>query len=907
MLQRELSPTRHGSPYYMEKRSPCSCDDQGCTYYFNPDAYTFHRASSIPTYSDIKGGILCDEIGVGKTTVCLALILATLDQMPRPEKSPMSSAITSDMARTFPDQAYQGVDPSHRDTQRIVTAAFGAPSPGERISRKPSKKTDHSSAKATPKRSRVPGSVSLVQIAAHRLRTTHACRSELHETLPLQLHSILGPSSAPYFFLWPPAPTHVSRQSQGRAPVRVYVTSASLVLVPQALMVHWKEEIAKHCEKDALRVLTLSDMREELPRASFLAQNYDVVLMTHTRFGKEANDEHSTRVNRNESPLMQVYWKRVIIDEGDVLAGESLIVRLCERLRVERRWIVTGTPTHFMTSASICETAGERQGISDAPLVWMPWERKSLDRLKQLFVRFLGIAPFYGAHTDVHPDTQVSELPMKERDWHALMAADPKSPQEEWPAKRRLYDLLSRVMVRNRIEDIQQECPLPPLEQRTVMLTFSEPERLTYNVLQSLIMLNAVLSQEKDKDYLFHPSCRKALAGVLDSLSLACFHYAGLGLLEQAQHARELLLQQLARPGGIAQAYEVCAKRALDQLQEALSSDVWQMHMRQGHIMYQLEGMRPDVCQAWSASSDTRLASDELLAFRKAIRDKAPKCKSVHELEEELLVKGAQLMQRKAGRRTRHDTSKLAKTKMASSRRSRNDAQASLSTPVSALVPNIRLQRASSTKLHHMVLEILGSVKHEKILIFSSLEHVLNELSNVLELLGIPYLMYVPGIPQQLRNVNASEFVHNDVYRCLLISTAAGSRGLNLHCASRVISTEPIWQHDLESQVVKHAWRIGQTRRVTVSTYAMRDTWEQCLVERKRDGLMDIEGALEHARLLTDDPGMRAFVAHPRLVSSSTPSDGAVWAANIFDKEAMTFPTKRPRLLARQGKSSPPG
>ncbi|WFD26192.1 hypothetical protein MNAN1_001169 [Malassezia nana] len=828
MLQREAAPLRQGDVYYVEKISPCMLTSQERTYYFDPDKYEFHRASSIPMYSDVRGGLLCDEMGAGKTIVCLALILATLDQMPQPAANPMASAVTSDMARTFPSQEYQGNDPSHADQHRLVTAAFGAPSPGERISRNP-----HKRARPTPPAtaclpSRVPGSITLVQMAAHRLRTTHACREELRETLPVQLQKVLGPSSAPYFFLWPPAPTHVSRLSQGRAAVRVYVSSATLVLVPPSLFVHWQEEMKKHCDEQALRILAISDLREELPRASVLAQEYDLVLLTHARFGKEASDELGIRAGGSASPLMQVYWKRVIMDEGSVLAGESLVVRLCARLRVERRWIVTSTPTPSLVGGSRDQCL-ERQ----APLGWMPWERKNLDALKHLLVRFLGMPALCGLPINAEAH---EKLPAKERDWNALMAADPSSPQVEWPAKRRLYDLLTRVMIRNRTEDIQQECPLPPLEQRVVMLTCSEIERLTYNVLQSMLLLNTALFREKDKQSFFHPSNKKTLTLLVEDLALACFHLAGPGLLEQAQQAKDQLSRYLERPGSLAQPYDVQARSACEQLQEALSSDAWRVHMAQGHVMYQLEGAPTDICEVWSASKDTHWTSEELLAFLKAVREYSPKSKNVQDFKEKLLAKGARFAQRKC---------------------------------------------ASSTKLQHMVLEILATVEQEKVLVFSSLDAVLYELANVLELLHVPFLLYVPGMPQHLRNVYASDFSHKPAYRCLLLSAAAGGRGLDLHCASRVILAEPIWQQDLETQVVKLAWRMGQTHRVTVSTYVMRETWEQRLVERKKDTSLTMPGALDTIRALTEDPGMRDLVAHPHLVSPSRAHDKALWAKPI--------------------------
>lgn len=873
MLQREAAPLRQGDVYYVEKTSPCILTGQERTYYFDPDKYEFHRAASIPIYSDVQGGLLCDEMGAGKTIVCLALILATLDQMPQPPANPMASAVTSDMARTFPAQEYQGNDPSHADQHRLVTAAFGAPSPGERISRNPHKRVRTTPPATACLQVRVPGSITLVQMAAHRLRTTHACRAELRETLPVQIQKVLGPSSAPYFFLWPPAPTHVSRLSQGRAAVRVYVSSATLVLVPPSLFVHWQEEMKKHCDEQALRVLAMSDLREELPRASVLAQEYDMVLLTHARFGKEASDEPGIRAGGSASPLMQVYWKRVIMDEGSVLAGESLVVRLCARLRVERRWIVTSTPTQSLVGGSRGQCL-ERQ----TPLGWMSWERKNLDALKHLLVRFLGIPALCGSPIDAEAH---GKLPAKERDWNALMAAGPPCPQVEWPAKRRLYDLLARVMIRNRTEDIQQECPLPPLEQRIVMLTFSETERLTYNVLQSMLLLNTALFRQKDKQSFFHPSNKKTLALLVEDLALSCFHLAGPGLLEQAQQAKDQLSRYLERPGSLAQPYDVQARRACEQLQEALSSDAWRVHMAQGHVMYQLEGAPTDICQAWSASKDAHWTSEELLAFLKAVREYWPKSKNTQDFKEKLLAKGARFAQRKVVmHRHRPDTSRLPRTRWGSSR-GPQDAPISLPNALPDHMTGMRLQCASSTKLQHMVLEILAAVEQEKVLVFSSLDSVLYELANVLELLHVPFLLYVPNMPQHLRNVYASDFSHKPAYRCLLLSAAAGGRGLDLHCASRVILAEPIWQQDLESQVVKLAWRMGQTHRVTVTTYVMGETWEQHLVERKKDASLSAPSSLDTVRALTEDPGMRDLVAHPHLVSPSRARDSALWAKPI--------------------------
>jgi hypothetical protein len=60
----------------------------------------------------------------------------------------------------------------------------------------------------------------------------------------------------------------------------MYLTSATLVVVPPNLLAQWNSEILKHClgpeeSEDALRFLIVNP-KEELPAARLLASNYDV-------------------------------------------------------------------------------------------------------------------------------------------------------------------------------------------------------------------------------------------------------------------------------------------------------------------------------------------------------------------------------------------------------------------------------------------------------------------------------------------------------------------------------------------------------------------------------------------------------------------------------------------------------
>lgn len=846
MLSREQRPGMFCDPYYIEKFSPA-----GDKLAFDPYKLSFHRCDSVSQYTDVRGGILCDEMGTGKTLICLALILHTRQEVAQPDAEPMASAVTSSMALEFPSDEYRGADPAEGTLTRFVAGVFGAPTVGER-QRQSRKHNTLDLPNIRTIRRRAP--TSLVNIAAHKLRTTYSLSHEEFSTLPPHLQHVLGNHSAPFFNLWPAAPARTSRASSDRTPVRVYVSAATLVLMPQTLITQWHQEIEKHCP-GTLRLLSVSDTRTELPPALSLAQDYDLVLMTHSRFGREAGDEqHGIRTDLNSSPLMQVYWKRVIVDEGNMMAGDSLVVRLCARLRVERRWLVTGTPTQTLVGSGIDGPVQKKS--SDSPK-WTPSEKRDIDRLRHLIARFLRLPPYGSAFRGCG----------NERAWHNQIIAAPSAPGE-WPARRRLYDILSRTMVRNRAEDIEAEVPLPPLERRTVILHLAPHEQKTYNVLQALITLNASLSHETDRDYFFHPSNRKALAAVMENLALACFHFAGEGFREQAEAARDLISMQINNPEKVLERYREASQAALSHLEDALFDDNWRTHVDQGEVLYFLGAARRELVDAWShriPGDKPTLTADELLAMRYSFLSAE---ESPDDILDELITRGLQF---------------AARTSSRSGPRGALISPKSAKLGRSADIPpelHVSVRHSSSTKLNAILSEILSCVSTEKVLVFSALDNVMNEIASALQVAQVPFLLFVSGVPQRVRNACISEFRHKEAYRCLLMTTHVGGRGLDLHCANRVIIAEPIWQLDLESQAIKRAWRMGQKRTVTVTIYAMAGTFEEQLVLRRESAY---QGSSTPSRVFTDDPGMRNFVAHPQFVGgeATNPPD---WNISVFDE-----------------------
>ena len=76
MIERETMPRLHLDPRLEPRTAP-----DGSTFYYSPRDAAFFRSPR--DYESIRGGILAETMGLGKTIICLAVILATRHTLPR--------------------------------------------------------------------------------------------------------------------------------------------------------------------------------------------------------------------------------------------------------------------------------------------------------------------------------------------------------------------------------------------------------------------------------------------------------------------------------------------------------------------------------------------------------------------------------------------------------------------------------------------------------------------------------------------------------------------------------------------------------------------------------------------------------------------------------------------------------
>ncbi|POM59942.1 F-box protein [Phytophthora palmivora] len=298
-------------------------------------------------------------------------------------------------------------------------------------------------------------------------------------------------------------------RSQDRSvPAEKLVSSgASLIVVPDPLVEHWKYQIEVHVVQGALRAF-IDEGNGGLPSNSNLAA-YDVVVISFSRlakewklhrpasgleermperYGFEGSQRYTDGTIRGEvSSLLTVHWVRVIVDEGHKLGGQTPtnLMRMARILSAERRWVMTGTPT--------------------------PNTLQSAD------LRFMhGLLVF------------LRNKPYGQPDGRAWTKAIARPFEQNQPiGYYRLQSLLSRIMMRHTKESIQEILPEPI--RHTVYIDPTPSEHAQYNVVAAAVRANLVITNldphgpgNQHLDSLLNPINRKEALRVVSNLQFAC-------------------------------------------------------------------------------------------------------------------------------------------------------------------------------------------------------------------------------------------------------------------------------------------------------------------------------------------------------------------------------------------------
>ncbi|KAH7107555.1 SNF2 family N-terminal domain-containing protein [Auriculariales sp. MPI-PUGE-AT-0066] len=620
----------------------------------------------LPKYAPRPGGILCEAMGLGKTVILLAVILTTRGKLPLPKitvDSVNSEPLTPVGLRRLPVVRHQ--------LSNFALSVMKEP-------------TD-----VFPQLQQPPPSLTNLSLHAVRLNNNGMpTNSELDILGDSLLKAALLLNTPFYLSAKPLLLTNESRRSSRKKrdhsngatsfPQKIYLSSATLVVVPHTLFKQWASEIEKHCEQDALRCYMGSNRKHGLPSAAELASLYDVVLLTHDRFTAElpsarnrdklaswsecncpaistAYDVPNCKCGATVSSLVQIHWRRVAIDEGHSLsASRSQLVELADMLIEDAMWIVTGTPTTNLVGFHLAQSLPESDFYKDPAdseqpggsiqetsqfIVSLKEERADLMKLESLVVSFLHL-PQVTNNIGSNYFRQHIAAPFLHRridqDGHLFRS---------FGSVRVVEQMMSQCMVRHRMRDIEMEVRLPPLTKEVVLLDLHPLAVITYNVILALVAGNAVDSDRTDQDWLFHSANRGSLLTVMQNLSQSLFWHADAEALNQEmrQHVRRAkkTLQKAIHLSKASTDINL-ARAGLDNLEYAASHLVWMplMARPQTFVPFTVFNLPDPLHEAWAVPQaegpltplgerSTLMHPDRLLSLRKWIQSQPFKSRDV--------------------------------------------------------------------------------------------------------------------------------------------------------------------------------------------------------------------------------------------------------------------------------------
>ncbi|KAF3434278.1 hypothetical protein FNV43_RR25381 [Rhamnella rubrinervis] len=574
--------------------------------------------------------------------------------------------------------------------------------------------------------------------------------------------------------------------------IRLYLSRATLIVVPSNLVDHWKTQIQKHVRGGQLRVYIWTDHRK--PSAHSLAWDYDVVITTFNRLSAEWGP-------RKRSVLMQVHWLRVMLDEGHTLGSSVSLtnkLQMAISLMASNRWILTGTPTPNTPNSQLSHL--------------------------QPLLKFL--------HEEAYGQNQKS--------WEAGILRPFEAEMED--GRSRLLHLLHRCMISARKIDLQT---IPPCIKKATFLDFTEEHARSYNELVVTVRRNILMADWNDPSHvesLLNPRQWKFRSTTIRNVRLSCCvagHIKVTDAGEDIQETMDILFENGLDPhseeyafikynllygGNCSRCEEWCRLPVITPCRHFLCLDCVALDSERctcpgcGNL-YEMQ--TPDSLTRPENPNPKWPVPKDLIELQPSYKqdDWDPDWQSTLSSKVSYLVQKLKALQ-EANREDSHHKE--------------DDSDAK---HIDELLFHSQMRNAEGL-IQEVDRSTLSSktreISMEKVLIFSQfLEHI-HVIEQQLTVAGIKFAgMYSPM--HSSNKMKSLAMFQHDASCMVLLMDGSAALGLDLSFVTHVFLMEPIWDRSMEEQVISRAHRMGATRPIHVETLAMRGTIEEQMLEFLHD------------------------------------------------------------------------
>ncbi|KAJ6790380.1 hypothetical protein PWT90_04218 [Aphanocladium album] len=831
MMQKEMYPGQVLDPRLLHLR-----DRNGQSWYLDPIAGSILREARY--YDGVSGGILAEEMGTGKTIMCLALLLAT---------------------RGFPAEApefyWSQATPVRKTVGSLMDMAASCVTRHSQPWRNYygyTKKKDYDGNASVKAIQRNPGSYLLPGVEPRRCGR-------------------IGSNYVP-------------------VPKKIYLSSTSLVIVPNNLLSQWKQEISKHT--DGLEVLVLAKT-DPIPAVETLLE-YDVLLFSQARFEKLAKNE-----TISETPLASIHFKRCIVDEGHILGNskinsKSFLLLGLDALQFTSRWIVTGTPSRGLygannsasdesTENSIDGSPAPKNGVSSVDQSSKELERKDLERLGSIAALYLKARPWANSALEIE-DTLAK--------WtkHLVPPKNGTGRTGRWDCLRWT---INSLIVRHQLHEVLDQ--LPPVDEKIVLLDGSYQDMLSLNIFAMMIIFNSVQSQRTDMDYFFHIKQRKALLQIVHNLKQSSFFggsfFRAEEIAKSVQTAEEFLDKKNVETSP---EDKELLKTAIEFGHLVLTSRLRSLSNQFHEMPICVTGFPGDAGKSWSLDGEEGdsicTSASMIIALQQLLYKAASNPEELNSLLNGGLIQQGILERQKAqveaestgttkkkGQKseTLAGNTKLGddspKKKRSHGINGAQPAPAFNNEAFSTALAETKLVSTVSAKLTYLIDSIVKHQDDEKIIIFYENENVAWYLASILDMLQIQNLIYARTLAAERRAQYVNTFHHNETFRVLLMDLSQAAFGLDMRAASRVYFINPVLNPQVESQAIARVRRISQHRGVSVETLVLKDSIDEVILDRKEHMTQAEHGK---AKTILDVTSINNWIRNAKIVPIGDPGDG---------------------------------
>lgn len=702
MLQKEVQPGTVLDPRLLHVQ-----DQKGSGWYIDPVTATVLLEPRL--YDGISGGILAEEMGAGKTIICLALILATKN-LP-----------------TSPPSLYRGGELPIRN--KIASLADMAASCATR--------------NAVPWRT-------YFDIYQSQLGLDFAKCTEALERNP------------GCYYIPAPEPRRGGRHPSYHLaqPKKMHLSNATLVIVPNNLVEQWKQEIQKHTTD--MKFLVVTSL--ELPPLESLLK-FDIILFPQTRF--EMVKRHFG--GPNDGSLYEMHFKRCIVDEGHKLGNSRIghksdLLTKLDMLSFSSRWIVTGTPSHGLfgvdrkkSNGVSTDKKGAHPGADSQTTVLetsTKMEKKDLERIGAITALYLKARPWANSAEDTG-DTLA--------DWNIYLML-PKHNAKSHGRWDCLRSTLNSLIIRHQLAEVEHL--LPSVEEKIVMLDGSYQDQLSLNIFSMMIIFNSVQSQRTDMDYFFHPKQRKSLMQIVHNLKQTSFFggsFFNATEMRKAVQTAEEFLQEKKVP--ISLEDEAMLQEAIRLGHAAMENKLRNLSNLFHEMPVSVKDFPGGAGQSWSLGGDldgddaVSTSASLLLALQKTVHGAAGESEALNSLlnghligqgvKERRKILDAQTSEIRPSSNNRPSQTLAGNTKLGNDRprKSRSHgiddltAKGKLTADAfSGPLKSTRMTATVSAKLSYLVDGIVTHQETEKIIVFYENENIAWYLASMLDVVSGPII-----------------------------------------------------------------------------------------------------------------------------------------------------------------------